>query len=67
MTVHVWLRGLAAAAVGGAANSAAAMFVDSQKFNLRSFEGLQSIGWLALSGAIIGAVLYLKQSPIPKD
>lgn len=59
-----WLVGLVHAVVSGAANAAAAMFADPSHFNT-SPEGLLALGKMALAGAIIGLVMYLRQSPVP--
>lgn len=68
---EIWLKGLAAASISGAANGVvtgfAAIGIDPEKFNLAAgFHYTLAIGFLsaALSG-ILGAALYLKQSPLP--
>ncbi len=57
-----WFYGLMAGVVGGAANTIAAVLVDPVAFN---FNDLSKLGKLALAGAVISLVLYLKQSPLP--
>ncbi len=59
----VWLKGLMAAIISGAAHSIAAMIIDPAKFNFST--GLKPIGEMALVSGIIGACLYLQRSPIP--
>ncbi len=61
---RVWLKGLLAAVIGGAANTVTAAFVDPQHFNF-SHDGLIALGKFAGAGAVIGFFLYLKQSPVP--
>jgi hypothetical protein len=57
-----WAYGLFAGIIGGAANTISAMLVDPVAFN---FNDMPKLGKLALAGAVISAVLYLKQSPLP--
>jgi hypothetical protein len=63
MTWQVWLKGLAGAVIGGAANSIVLMIVDPLTFNLA--EGLPKLETVAIVSAIISAAMYLKQSPLP--
>jgi len=63
-SVKPWLAGLVHAVVSGAANAAAAMFADPSHFNTTP-EGLLALSKMALAGAIIGLVMYLRQSPVP--
>jgi hypothetical protein len=71
LSLELWLKGLVAASISGAANGVvtgfAAIGIDPEKFNLAA--GLHhtlAIGGVsaALSG-ILGAAMYLKQSPLP--
>ena len=70
-TWQVWLRGILAAAIAGAANGVitgfAAVGIDPQHFNLQA--GLRSTlaiaGVSALMSGVIGVAAYLKQSPLP--
>ena len=70
-SVEVWIKGLVAAAVAGAANGVitgfAAVGIDPVHFNLQA--GLSSTmaiaGASAMMSAIIGVAAYLKQSPLP--
>ena len=72
-TVEVWAKGLAAAAIAGAANGVitgfAAVGIDPSHFNLQA--GLKSTlgiaGVSAIMSALIGAAAYLKQSPLPSE
>lgn len=60
---RTWVRGLAAAVIGGAANAVSMMVVDPQQFNFD--EGMPALWKVALVSAIVNAAFYLKQSPIP--
>lgn len=64
MNWRTWALGILHAAIGGAANSAAAMFVEPEHFNLG--EGIGRVGAMAAAGALIGVVMYLRASPLPK-
>lgn len=61
----IWLRGMAAACIGGASNAAAVVFVDPEHFNWH--DGLSAVGKVASAGAIIALLGYLKTSPLPGD
>ena len=69
--LDLWLKGLVAAAIAGAANGVitglAAVGIDPAHFNLQA--GLKSTlaiaGVSALMSGIIGVAAYLKQSPLP--
>jgi hypothetical protein len=69
---QIWLKGLLAAAIAGAANGIitgfAAVGIDPQHFNLQA--GLSSTlaiaGVSAVMSAVIGVAAYLKQSPLPQ-
>lgn len=65
MSLKTWLKGLASAAIGGAANSAVAIGVSPETFNFGP--GLDALIQMAIGGAIISTLMYLKSSPIPKD
>mgnify|MGYP003394791615 CR=1 FL=1 len=68
---RIWLKGLVAAVIAGAANGIitgfAAVGIDPQHLNLQA--GLKSTlaiaGISAVMSAIIAAAAYLKQSPLP--
>lgn len=72
-SVELWLKGLLAAAIAGAANGVitgfAAVGIDPAHFNLQS--GLQATLGIAsvsaLMSGIIGVAAYLKQSPLPAN
>lgn len=64
-SIELWLKGVVAAIVGGAANSVASILADSSVFNPGTALGWKHIGISAASGALIGLVMYLKQSPVP--
>lgn len=59
----IWLNGLVAAGISGAASSISVMVVDYDHFNLTT--GLKHLGLVALVSAVIGVAGYLKQSPLP--
>jgi hypothetical protein len=69
--VEVWAKGIAAAAIAGAANGVitgfAAVGIDPEHFNMRA--GLRPTLAIAavsaMMSAIIGVAAYLKQSPLP--
>ncbi len=61
---RAWVKSLAAAVIGGAANSVTAAFVDPQHFNF-SHDGLIGLGKFAGAGAVIAFFMFLKQSPLP--
>ncbi len=71
--LEVWLKGLLAAAIAGAANGIitgfAAVGIDPGHFNLQA--GLRPTlaiaGASAMMSAIIGTAAYLKQSPLPDE
>lgn len=62
--LRLWLIGLLHAAIAGAANAAAGALADPAHFNL-SHNGMIAIGKLAATGALVGLVMFLKQSPLP--
>jgi hypothetical protein len=71
--LQIWLKGLLAAAIAGAANGVmtgfAAVGIDPGHFNLRAgFNNTLAIaGVSAAMSAIIGVSAYLKQSPLPDE
>jgi hypothetical protein len=71
--LHIWLKGLLAAAISGAAGGVltglAAVGIDPQHFNLQSGIGATfRIGMAAaLINAVIGVAAYLQKSPLPND
>ena len=71
--VEVWLKGLLAAAISGAAGGVltglAAVGIDPQHFNLQTGIGAtMRIGAAAaLINAIIGVAAYLQKSPLPEE
>ena len=62
--MKIWIEGLLAALIGGAANAVTVIVVDPLNFNLG--EGLPKLLQVVTVGAIVAAAAYLKQSPIPK-
>jgi hypothetical protein len=71
--VELWLRGIIAAAVSGAAGGIltgfAAVGIDPQHFNLQA--GFKATFHIALAAAVINAVIgvaaYLQKSPLPEE
>ena len=69
--VEIWLKGLVAAAISGAAGGVltgfAAVGIDPQHFNLQAGIGATlRIGMAAaLINAVIGVAAYLQKSPLP--
>lgn len=63
--VGVWLKGLIAAVIGGAANALTMVIVDPLNFNLN--EGVNNLLTVATTSAIVAAAMYLKQSPLPNS
>ncbi|QEE30790.1 hypothetical protein FTW19_23990 [Terriglobus albidus] len=63
--MRLWLHGLGAAFIGGAATSLATILVDSEKFNIDTLLGLQHLAVVAIVAGIVSAAGYLKQSPLP--
>jgi hypothetical protein len=70
---EIWLKGLLAAAISGAANGLTtgltAITIAPDTFNMNGglTATLQLVGASALVSAVTGASTYLKQSPIPPD
>jgi hypothetical protein len=71
--LHIWLKGIVAAAISGAAGGVltgfAAVGIDPQHFNLQAGMGatLRIAGAAALINAVIGVAAYLQKSPLPQD
>lgn len=71
--IEVWLRGILAAAISGAAGGVltglAAVGIDPQHFNLQSGMGAtMRIGAAAaVINAVIGVAAYLQKSPLPAE
>jgi len=71
--LEIWLKGLLAAAVSGAAGGVltglAAVGIDPQHFNLQTGTGatLRIATAAALINAIIGVAAYLQKSPLPPE
>ena len=63
MNWKTWLKGLASAAIGGAANSITVMAIDPKQFNLT--DGLVKLGTVAAISAVVSIAMYLKSSPLP--
>jgi len=59
----IWAHGLGSAAISGVSTAIAAALVAPETFNIN--DGLNQLLQLGLVGGIIGAVNYLKQSPLP--
>jgi hypothetical protein len=71
--LHIWLKGILAAAISGAAGGIltgfAAVGIDPQHFNLQA--GMAATFKIALAAALINAVIgvaaYLQKSPLPEE
>jgi hypothetical protein len=70
--INVWLKGILAAAISGAAGGVltgfAAVGIDPQHFNLQAGIGAtMRIGMAAaIINALIGVAAYLQKSPLPE-
>jgi hypothetical protein len=60
-----WLKGLASAFIGAAANAVPVVIVDPSTFNFS--DGLGRLATVATVFGIVAAAMYLKQSPLPGD
>ena len=60
----VWLHGLAAAAIGGAASAGTTYFIAPQVFTFDKAGAVVLAKSLVL-GAVLPTLAYLKQSPVP--
>jgi len=71
--LRIWLKGILAAAVSGAAGGVltgfAAVGIDPQHFNLQTGIGatLRIGAAAALINAVIGVAAYLQKSPLPSE
>jgi len=71
--LQIWLKGILAAAISGAAGGMltgfAAVGIDPQHFNLQAGMGATfRIGVAAaLINAVIGVAAYLQKSPLPQE
>jgi hypothetical protein len=71
--IELWLKGLLAAAISGAAGGVltglAAVGIDPTHFNLQTGMGATlRIGMAAaLINSVIGVAAYLQKSPLPQD
>jgi len=61
--ILVWIYGLLGACFNGGINSIGVLFIAPESFNF-SNAGLKKLGELFAVGAIVGAYLYCKQSPV---
>ena len=62
-----WLNGLIGAVIGAAANGITVMIVDPAKFSPGQVGGWRNLGVCVGVSALVGAALFLKQSPTPWD
>lgn len=71
--IQIWIRGIVAAAISGAAGGVltgfAAVGIDPQHFNLQAGIGatLRIAAAAALINAVIGVAAYLQKSPLPSE
>jgi hypothetical protein len=64
MNAITWIKGLAASIISAAATAVLASGISSSTGSPLNWH---QIGSIAASAALVGASLYLKQSPIPDD
>ncbi len=64
--LEIWVKGLAAAVISSAANSISVLIADPMRFDPSQTGGLHRLGLVAFVSAVVGAAMYLKQSPVPK-
>lgn len=64
-TIWIWIKGIIAAAIGGASSSITVFIVDPLTFNFA--EGLGKLGTVAGIGALLAVAAYLTKSPIWND
>ena len=64
MNWRLWLRGLIAAVINSAVGAGALLIVDPQDFNI--YDGLPKLVSLMVTLGITGALLYLKEHPLPE-
>lgn len=64
-SVKMWLHGLGAALIGGAASAVTVTLVAPDQFNLFDPVALQRLVSVVGVSAIVSAAAYLKQSPLP--
>lgn len=62
---RLWVKGLLAAFIGGAANAVTVVVIDPVAFNFAD-QWKKTAGAALVSGTV-AAALYLKQSPVPPD
>lgn len=60
---RIFIRGLFAAAIGGAANAVTVVVIDPLKFNL--VDGKGSLAMAVAVSALVSLALYLKEHPLP--
>lgn len=63
-SVSKWIKGLASAIIGAAANGVTVVIAAPESFNLG--EGLPKLLSVMAVSAILAAAMYLKQSPLPE-
>ena len=63
--IFLWLKGLASAVIGGAANSITVMIAAPDQFNLA--EGWKKLLSVCVVSMIVSAAMYLKISPLPGE
>lgn len=63
--MNIWFQGLLTAVISGSVTALAGVLTSPETCDL-SPAGLRKMGMLAVAGALIGVVAFLKQSPLPK-
>jgi hypothetical protein len=62
-----WLNGLIGGFIGAVAAAVPVVIVDPLKFSPTVAGGLKNLGAVVLWAGLVGAALFLKQSPTPWD
>jgi hypothetical protein len=63
--MKLWLKGLIAAFIGGAANAGTNILIAPTTFNFQ--DGAAKLSQAALASGIFAMCFYLKKSPLPDD
>ena len=62
--MKAWINGVVSAAISGAATGASVVAIDPDHFNPLT-GGLSKLGVMALTGALVGTINHIRQSPFP--
>lgn len=61
----LWIKGLIGAGFGSVTQSIGNIIYDSNQFNLTTKQGISNLISVCWTGFLVGAFLYMKQSPLP--